>query len=91
MTLAVDILPERWRRRNPGVEAVGRLDKDTTGLLLLTDDGDLLHRLTSPKKDVPKLYRLETDADIPAAAAGVFAAGELLLKVGSGGVEKKGF
>ena len=38
--------------RNPTVEAVGRPDKDTTGLLLLTDDGELLHRLTSPKKDV---------------------------------------
>lgn len=70
VTLKRDLLPERWRRRNPGVEAVGRLDKDTTGLLLLTDDGSLLHRLTSPKKDVPKLYHLEVDADIPAVAAG---------------------
>ena len=79
MTLTTDLLPERWRRRNPSVEAVGRLDKDTTGLLLLTDDGVLLHRLTSPKKDVPKLYRLEVDADIPTAAVEAFASGELAL------------
>ena len=74
-----DLLPDRWRRRSPGVEAVGRLDKDTTGLLLFTDDGNLLHRLTSPRKDVPKVYRLETDVDIPMKAAAVFAAGELTL------------
>ena len=70
-----DLLPARWRARNPTVEAVGRLDKDTTGLLLLTDDGELLHRLTSPKKDVPKTYELEVDADVPEDAAQVFASG----------------
>ena len=74
-----DLLPARWRARNPTVEAVGRLDKDTTGLLLLTDDGELLHRLTSPKKDVPKTYELEVDADIPDDTARVFASGELML------------
>ena len=41
-----------------GVQAVGRLDQDTTGLLLLTDDGPLLHKLTSPKKNVPKVYEV---------------------------------
>jgi 16S rRNA pseudouridine516 synthase len=39
---------------------VGRLDEDTTGLLLMTDDGALIHRLTSPKKHVPKVYEIET-------------------------------
>ena len=55
---------------------VGRLDKDTEGLLLFTDDGDLLHRLISPKKQVPKVYfaRHEGDAtedDVAACAAGL--------------------
>jgi 16S rRNA pseudouridine516 synthase len=42
--------------RNRGVQTIGRLDEDTTGLLLLTDDGTLIHRLTSPKHHVPKVY-----------------------------------
>jgi 16S rRNA pseudouridine516 synthase len=51
------LLPSPLRRRGKGgVQAVGRLDVDTTGLLLLTDDGTLLHRLTSPKHHVPKVY-----------------------------------
>lgn len=44
--------------RNRGVQPVGRLDEDTTGLLILTDDGALLHRLTHPKKHVDKVYRV---------------------------------
>ncbi|MGL6070716.1 pseudouridine synthase [Craterilacuibacter sp.] len=43
---------------NLGVSAVGRLDADTTGLLLLTTDGQFIHALTSPKKQVPKCYRV---------------------------------
>lgn len=43
-----------------GVQAVGRLDLDTTGLLLLTDDGAFIHRCTSPRKRVPKVYQVET-------------------------------
>jgi 23S rRNA pseudouridine2605 synthase len=49
----VGIVPEEWRRLYP----VGRLDADTTGLLLLTNDGDLAHRLTHPSFEVPKTYR----------------------------------
>nr|WP_315431095.1 16S rRNA pseudouridine(516) synthase [uncultured Albidiferax sp.] len=43
-----------------GVQAVGRLDQDTTGLLLLSDDGQFIHRMTSPKKHVPKVYEVTT-------------------------------
>jgi 16S rRNA pseudouridine516 synthase len=50
------LLPAPLRQR--GVQPIGRLDEDTTGLLLLTDDGTLIHRLTSPKKHVPKLYEV---------------------------------
>lgn len=49
----MELLPAGWRSR---VKPIGRLDKQTEGLLLFTDDGDLLHRLISPKKEVPKLY-----------------------------------
>jgi len=54
----MSLLPMPLRRR--GMQPVGRLDEDTTGLLLLTDDGKLIHRLTSPKKHVPKVYEIET-------------------------------
>jgi 16S rRNA pseudouridine516 synthase len=50
------LLPGPLRRRE--VQPIGRLDEDTTGLLLLTDDGALIHRLTSPKKHVPKVYEV---------------------------------
>jgi 16S rRNA pseudouridine516 synthase len=49
-----NLLPVPLRRR--GLQPVGRLDQDTTGLLLMTDDGPLLHKLTSPKHHVPKVY-----------------------------------
>jgi 16S rRNA pseudouridine516 synthase len=52
----LSLLPPPLRTR--GVQSVGRLDEDTTGLLLLTDDGTLIHRLTSPKHHVPKVYEV---------------------------------
>jgi len=54
----LSLLPTPLRRR--GVQPVGRLDEDTTGLLLLTDSGSLIHRLTSPKWHVPKVYEVRT-------------------------------
>lgn len=54
---------------------VGRLDKDTEGLLLLTDDGELTHRLLSPKKHVDKVYFARLDGEVPADAAERFAEG----------------
>ena len=68
------LLPAPLRRRD--VQAVGRLDEDTTGLLLLTDDGALIHRLTSPKHHVPKVYEVGCkhavdDAQVSALLAGV--------------------
>jgi len=74
-----DGLPERWRRRNPPVASVGRLDKETTGLLLLTDLPDVVHRLTSPRHKVPKVYRAVLDRVVPGEAAEWFAAGTLML------------
>jgi len=73
------LLPERWRRRNPPVTTIGRLDKDTSGLLLLTDLSPLVHQLTSPKHKVPKVYRATVDCDLAPDLVARFAAGTLLL------------
>ena len=73
------LLPERWRRRNPVVTSIGRLDKDTSGLLLLTDQSLLVHRLTSPKHKVPKVYRATVDRDLSAELVPLFASGTLIL------------
>ncbi len=77
--LVYDLLPPRWRARDPLVSPVGRLDKDTSGLLLFTDDGALLHRLTHPKQHLPKVYRVVTAEDLRGTEAALFAAGTLLL------------
>ena len=74
------LLPPRWRARNPQVTSIGRLDKETSGLLLLTDQSELVHRLTSPKHKVPKVYRATASADLPAALVPLFASGTLVLK-----------
>lgn len=68
------LLPKHFVAR--GVQSVGRLDADTSGLLLLSDDGKFVHALSSPKKKVPKLYVVEaaqelTDAQLSALNAGV--------------------
>ena len=69
----MELLPPELRRQ---VKPVGRLDKQTEGLLLFTDDGDLLHRLISPKKEVPKVYYARhegtaTDEDVQAFREGL--------------------
>jgi len=74
------LLPERWRRRNPPVTSIGRLDKETSGLLLLTDLSPLVHRLTSPKHKVPKVYRATLDRDVAPGLVAQFARGTLLLE-----------
>lgn len=78
--LVYDLLPSRWKAREPIVSTVGRLDKDTSGLLLLTDDGQLLHRLTSPKYHQPKVYRATLAEDLRGNEAALFAAGTLMLE-----------
>ena len=78
--LIYELLPPAWMRRQPAPVTVGRLDKETSGLILLTDDGDLVHRLTSPKHEVIKTYEVTVDRDLPDGLAPVFAAGTLLLR-----------
>ncbi|MFN0069347.1 MAG: pseudouridine synthase [Limisphaerales bacterium] len=74
-----DALPARWRRRNPPVTSVGRLDRDTTGALLLTDDGALVQRWTHPRQKVEKLYEVEVDQPLGPELVPLFASGELRL------------
>ena len=74
-----DLLPPRWLARNPPVTSIGRLDKDATGVLLVTDDGGLVHRWTSPKHKVAKIYEVTVAEDLPDGLAEVFAGGTLML------------
>jgi 16S rRNA pseudouridine516 synthase len=75
-----DLLPPRFRLRNPVLSTVGRLDRDTSGLLLLTDDGQLLHRIIAPKSKLPKVYRATLANDLRGDEAALFASGTLLLE-----------
>jgi len=72
----LSLLPPPLRQR--GVQPVGRLDEDTTGLLLLTDDGALLHRLTSPRHHVAKVYEVVTRHPVDEAQLAALRSGVLL-------------
>jgi 16S rRNA pseudouridine516 synthase len=72
----LSLLPPPLRTRE--VQPIGRLDEDTTGVLLLTDDGALIHQLTSPKKHVPKVYEVVTKHAVDAAQVAALRAGVVL-------------
>jgi 16S rRNA pseudouridine516 synthase len=78
--LVYDLLPERWRRRDPAISTIGRLDKETSGLLLLTDDGALLHRIIAPRNHVSKRYRVTLDRPLRGDEADILASGTLMLE-----------
>lgn len=78
--LVFDLLPPRFALRDPALSTVGRLDRDTSGLLLLTDDGQLLHRIIAPKSKLPKVYEVTLAEPLRGAEAAVFASGELMLE-----------
>ncbi|MEY3394971.1 MAG: hypothetical protein RL346_1207 [Verrucomicrobiota bacterium] len=75
-----DLLPPRFSSRNPGLNPVGRLDKDTTGMLLMTDDGAFLHRVIHPKSGCLKVYRVSLDRPLNGNEAVMFGSGEMLLE-----------
>ena len=77
--LVYDLLPPRYARRTPPLSSVGRLDRDTSGLLLLTDDGTLLHRIIAPRAQLPKLYEVTLAQDLRGDEIALFAGGTLLL------------
>ncbi len=72
----LDLLPEKYKFLD--IFPVGRLDKDTTGLLILTNDGDFAHKVISPKNDVPKTYLVEVDAEIKNHLISEFSKGVIL-------------
>ncbi|MFT4247382.1 MAG: 16S rRNA pseudouridine(516) synthase [Pseudomonas sp.] len=78
--LIYDLLPPRFRLRAPLLSPVGRLDRDTSGLLLMTDDGALLHRIVSPKSRLDKVYEADLAQDLRGDEAALFASGTLLLE-----------
>jgi 16S rRNA pseudouridine516 synthase len=77
--LIYDLFPPRWRARQPLLTSVGRLDKETSGLLLVTDQSALVHRLTSPRHHVEKVYEVTTDRELPPELVARFASGTLQL------------
>lgn len=78
--IVYDLLPPRFRARSPLLSSVGRLDRETSGLLLFTDDGGLLHRIVSPKAQLAKVYEATLAADLRGDEAAIFASGELMLE-----------
>lgn len=78
--LVHDLLPPRFARRSPQLSTVGRLDRDTSGLLLLTDDGALLHRIISPKSKLPKVYEATLAQPLRGDEDAIFASGTLMLE-----------
>ena len=76
----MELLPPEWKHLK--LKPVGRLDKATEGLLLFTNDGDLLHRLISPKKEVPKIYYAKHEGTVQQGDVDAFAAG-LTLRDGT--------
>ncbi len=74
-----ELLPPSWIARSPSVQSVGRLDKETSGLLLLSDDGGLVHALTSPRRHIQKVYEYRTVSPVPPKATALFASGSFTL------------
>ena len=78
--IVYDLLPPRYRLRSPLLSSVGRLDRDTSGLLLFTDDGALLHRISSPKSKLSKVYEATLANDLRGDEVERFASGTLMLE-----------
>ncbi len=78
--LVFDLLPARFRQRKPVLSSIGRLDRETSGLLLFTDDGQRLHRIISPRSGIAKTYRAGLAEDLRGDEGALFASGELMLE-----------
>jgi 16S rRNA pseudouridine516 synthase len=77
--LVYSLLPLRWQTRKPTISTIGRLDKETSGLLLMTDDGGLLHRVIAPKSHIAKRYVVTLARPLRGDEVDVLASGTLLL------------
>ncbi len=78
--IVYDLLPPRYRLRDPLLSSVGRLDRETSGLLLFTDDGALLHRIISPRSRIAKVYEATLAEDLRGDEGATFASGTLMLE-----------
>ena len=78
--LIYELLPDRFRLRSPLMSPIGRLDRDTSGLLLLTDDGALNHRITSPRTHVSKTYEAWLASPLRGDEGAIFGSGTLMLE-----------
>lgn len=78
-SLVYSLLSDRFNNRNPKLSTVGRLDSDTTGLILFTDDGKVNHALTSPKKHIPKVYEVTLKHPLRGDEQKTFESGTLML------------
>jgi 16S rRNA pseudouridine516 synthase len=78
--LVYELMPGRFQKRDPKLSSIGRLDADTTGLLLFTDDGTLLHRLISPRSSIEKTYEARLARPLEGHEAALFASGTLVLR-----------
>lgn len=78
--LVYDLLPDRFRMRKPVLATIGRLDKETSGALLFTDDGAFLHKVIAPKSNVPKIYEVTLDRPMKGDEGALFASGDMMLE-----------
>ena len=77
--LVYELLPSRFVARTPVIAPIGRLDRDTSGLLLLTDDGQVNHRLASPRTHLRKVYEVGLASALRGDERDIFASGTLML------------
>lgn len=78
--LVYDLMPDRYRMRKPVLSTIGRLDKETSGVLIFTDNGTFLHKVISPKSDVPKVYEVTLDRPLNGDETALFASGTMMLE-----------
>jgi 16S rRNA pseudouridine516 synthase len=78
--LVYDLLPPRWKLRKPALSCAGRLDKESTGQVLLTDDGELLHRIIHPKSHAAKHYAVTVAHTLHGDEAALFGTGTFLMQ-----------
>jgi len=78
--IVYELFSPRFRLRSPALSSIGRLDRDTSGLLLMTDDGQLLHRISHPKSHLAKVYEATLARDLNGDEVETFASGTLMLE-----------
>ena len=78
--LIYNLLPSRWQFRIPKISTIGRLDADTTGAIIISDDGELNHKLTSPRSNISKIYEVTLADSLNGNEKEILESGELILR-----------